>query len=324
MQQRPRTSTRRSRRASLAALVATVTAFGTAGLAMAPAAGAATPLRRRRGRTGGGDRAGSPRRHVPLRPGPQGLPRHRPEPHLEGLVHGRGRRPVGRVLPDRGQHQRRDAAVRRHRRLDVHGRPDPRHDVHRPVPRPQRHGVPRRQHGEERPLPPRHRLHHRPTAEQRGDADDAPPREPPRPAGRLRPVRRDDQRQRRRRGPGHAERRRGHGSRRHLHRAPRARLVRHQDRDDRGQPRLRPAGVRRPPGGPAVLHRVERFRGHRERRPRPARLRPRPGPDVRDGSAGERRPDREGGCPARASVPARPGLLLDAARRRPHRRRERR
>ena len=37
---------------------------------------------------------------------------------LEGLVHGRRRRAQRRLLPDQRQHQHRDAAVRRHRRLE--------------------------------------------------------------------------------------------------------------------------------------------------------------------------------------------------------------
>ena len=41
-----------------------------------------------------------------------------------------GRRAVRRLLPDHRQHQRRDPAVRRHRRLDVHRSADARHDLH--------------------------------------------------------------------------------------------------------------------------------------------------------------------------------------------------
>ena len=63
-------------------------------------------------------RAGLPRRALALRPRAQGLPRHRAQHDVEGLVHGRGRRAERRLLPDGRQHQRRDAAVRRHRRLD--------------------------------------------------------------------------------------------------------------------------------------------------------------------------------------------------------------
>ena len=40
------------------------------------------------------------------------------------------RRPQRRLLPDGRQHERRDAPVHRHRRLDVHRPPDARHDLH--------------------------------------------------------------------------------------------------------------------------------------------------------------------------------------------------
>ena len=72
-----------------------------------------------------------PGRRLVLRSRAQGLPGHRREHDLEGLVHGRGRRPVGRLRAHRRQHERRDAAVRRHRRLDLHRPADPRHDLHR-------------------------------------------------------------------------------------------------------------------------------------------------------------------------------------------------
>ena len=71
-----------------------------------------------------------PRRALAFRPRAQGLPRHGAQHDLEGLVHGRERRPQRRLLPDGRQHERRDAAVRRHRRLDVHRPPDARHDLH--------------------------------------------------------------------------------------------------------------------------------------------------------------------------------------------------
>ena len=74
-------------------------------------------------------RAGLARSTVALRPGTQGLPRHGPQLDLEGVVHGRERRPQRRLLPDDRQHERRDAPVRRHRRIDVHRPPDARHDL---------------------------------------------------------------------------------------------------------------------------------------------------------------------------------------------------
>ena len=75
-------------------------------------------------------RARLARRALALRPRAQGLPRHRAQHDLEGLVHGRGRRAERRLLPDGRQHERRDAAVRRHRRLDLHRPADARHDLH--------------------------------------------------------------------------------------------------------------------------------------------------------------------------------------------------
>ena len=77
------------------------------------------------------DRAGREQRgRLALRPRAQGLPRHRAQHDVEGLVHGRGRRAQRRLLPDGRQHERRDAAVRRHRRLDVHRPAGARHDLH--------------------------------------------------------------------------------------------------------------------------------------------------------------------------------------------------
>ena len=75
-------------------------------------------------------RARRPGRAVALRPCPQGLPGHGSEHGFEGLVHGRRRDPQRRLLPNRRQHQRRDAPVHRHGRRDLHRPPGPRHDVH--------------------------------------------------------------------------------------------------------------------------------------------------------------------------------------------------
>ena len=112
----------------------------------------------RRRRAAGHRRAG---RAVALRPRAQGLRRHRAQPTLEGLVHGRRRRAERRLLPDQRQHQQRDAAVRRHRRLDVHRPADARHDLHGPGARRPRADLPRHRHGQERALQDRHRLHDR-------------------------------------------------------------------------------------------------------------------------------------------------------------------
>ena len=107
-------------------------------------------------------RAGRPGRALALRPRAQGLPRHRPQHDLEGLVHGRERRPQRRLLPDDRQHERRDAPVRRHRRLHVHRPADARHDLHgRGGAQRRRDGVHGDGDGEERQVPDRDRLRHR-------------------------------------------------------------------------------------------------------------------------------------------------------------------
>ena len=100
-----------------------------------------------------GHRSRRSRGHVALRPGPQGLPRHGPQHHVEGLVHGRRRRALRRLLPDHRQHQRRDAAVRRHRRQHLHRPADPRHDLHRGVASTARAWRAGYEHRQERPVP---------------------------------------------------------------------------------------------------------------------------------------------------------------------------
>ncbi len=87
-----------------------------------------------------GRRAGRARVAEPLRPGPQGLRRHRPQRRLEGVVHRRRRRALRRLRADDRQHQRPHAAVRRHRRPQLHRPPEPRPDLHGQQ-RPLRHGV---------------------------------------------------------------------------------------------------------------------------------------------------------------------------------------
>ena len=129
------------------------------------------------GGAGGGRRArpGGPRpspgrcagRAVALRPGPQGLRRDGAQHHVQGLVHGRERRAVRRLRAHRGQHQRRDAAVRGDRRVDVHRPADPRHDVHGRGARPDRDDLPGHQHPAPRRLHAGHRLPHRPAAQTR-------------------------------------------------------------------------------------------------------------------------------------------------------------
>ena len=233
--------------------------------AAAPAARAAAG-RRRAGRA------------VALRPRAQGLRGHRAQHDLEGLVHGRRRRAQRRLLPDQRQHQRRDAAVHRHRRLELHRPADARHDLHGQGDRRPRADLPRDDHGQERALQDRHRLHDRPVAPDgahplevrraEGQAVGLPPLRPPRPDAqrqrrrRQRPTTR--QRRRRRRRPG--QRRRPHAARRHRTPSPQTNAA---NRDyaipvllgARRQPRLRPGD--------------QRLRRPAQRRPRPARRRPR-------------------------------------------------
>ncbi len=100
--------------------------------------------------------ASTNRRSLALRPRPQGLRRHRAQHDLEGLVHGRGRHAQRRLLPDGRQHERRDAPVRRHRRLDVHRPAGARHDLQRRGGRRQRrHGLQGHGDREERRVPDR-------------------------------------------------------------------------------------------------------------------------------------------------------------------------
>ena len=209
-----------------------------------------------------------PRRHgrpVPLRPRPQGLPRHCAQHDVEGLVHGRGRRPQRRLLPDDRQHERRDAPVHGHRRVDVHGSPGARHDLlGRGAARQRRHGLSRDDHREEREVHDRDPVRHRSGAKHRAHAREALPRGrrlPP-----VRPLRPDRERQRR---GWDGERRRRLRDGRHLGGPPGARLLRHRDLDERGEPRLRTAGLRR--GRRGAERGDERARGRAERRPRAAR-----------------------------------------------------
>ena len=126
------------------------------------------PVDHRRGRSRRTRRSGSP---VALRPRPQGLPGHRSQPDVEGLVHGGRRRPQRRLLPDGRQHQRRDAAVHRQRWVDVHRPPGPRHDLHRRRDRGHRwDGLPGDRVREPRHVLDRHRLHHRPGSKHAADA----------------------------------------------------------------------------------------------------------------------------------------------------------
>ena len=83
------------------------------------------------------------------------------------------RRAVRRLRADHRQHQRRDAAVRGDRRVDVHRPADPGHDVHGLRARPDRDVLPGHQHPAPRRLHAGHRLPDRPAAGRRGDADPA-------------------------------------------------------------------------------------------------------------------------------------------------------
>ncbi len=152
-----------------------------------------------RGRPGR-DRPGRPGRTLPLRPRAQGLPRHRSQHDVEGVVHGRKRRPQRRLLPHDRQHECRDAAIRRHRRNDLHGPPDERHELDRPGARPKRHDLQGHEHTCEREVPDRHRLrgrsrHRRDRDESRVQGGGQEERQPT----PLSPLRSDGERKRRRR-----------------------------------------------------------------------------------------------------------------------------
>ena len=118
-----------------------------------------------------------------------------------------------------------------------------------------------------------HRLLHRPAARQRRDAHPAAAAQA---AGRAAASTPGSTATINGNGGGGAarERRRRRRRHRHLHRITGAGLHRHRHRDDRGEPRLRPAGLRRAARRPAVPGRLQRLRRHRQRRPRPARRRP--------------------------------------------------
>ena len=233
-------------------------------------------------------RPGRPGRALALRPRAQGLPRYRPQQDLEGLVHGRERRPQRRLLPDGRQHQRRDPPVRRHRRLHVHRPADAGHDLRGGgASRLRRHGVHRDGDCEERQVSDRDRLRDRSRRQHRGHERQVPAGDRRTPA--VRALRPDGERQRgRRRG----ERRRRPGHDRRFDGRSRARCLRSGHRNERGEPRLRAArlrSARRP-----VLGGHERLRGRGERRARPARRVARADDDVRRGNRRERRPDGEG------------------------------
>ena len=105
----------------------------------------------------------------------------------------------------------------------------------------------------------------------------------------LPPLRSDRERQRRRR---ERERRRRLGDHGHLDRPHGPRRVRPEHGDERGQPRLRAAGLRRPR---RTLRRGdERLRRDRQRRAHAARHLARADDVVHDGEQRQRRPDRAG------------------------------
>ena len=243
--------------------------------------------------------AGRARRAVALRPRPQGLPRHRPQHDLEGLVHGRERRPQRRLLPDDRQHERRDAPVRRHRRRHLHRPADARHDL-RPSSAIHDSGgmackvTATAKRGTYRIAT---EVHHRSRPEHGAHARQLQAEARRLPA--VRALRPDGERQRRRR-PG--ERRRRPGDDRRLDRPSRPRRLRSGHRDERGEPRLRAAGLRRPR---RPVHRgIERLRRRGERRARPARRRARADEDLRRRARRQRRPDRAGRAESATARPS--------------------
>ena len=114
----------------------------------------------------------------------------------------------------------------------------------------------------------------------------------------VRPLRRDGQRQRRRRA---GQRRGGLGDDRRFDRTSRARLVRPGHRDERGEPRLRAARPCRPRR--QALRGDERLRRRRGRRARPAGRRPRDHEPDRRGGRRQRRPDGPRGARGRQGRP---------------------
>ena len=105
----------------------------------------------------------------------------------------------------------------------------------------------------------------------------------------LSPLRSDGERQRRRR---RRERRRRLGDDRHLHRPPDPRRLRPEHGDERGQPRLCPARLRR--ARRSVRRGDQRLRRDRQRRAHAARHLARADDVVHDGEQRQRRAD--GSC----------------------------
>ncbi len=215
-------------------------------------------------------RSGRSRRAEPLRPRPQGLPRHRPEHDEQDLVHGRERRAVRRVRPDRRHHQHRDAAVPGDRRLELHRPAEPRHHVHRRR-RPDRDGLHRDLDGQERRLPPDHHLPHRPGPRQRRHAHDV--HRAHRRGEEVQAVRADGRDRRRQRWRRDLDPRRGWRQRRRRlrrgrpqHRLTRPGLLRHGHRHQRREPRLRGAELPRPARHPGLRRGEQRVRRDAERR----------------------------------------------------------
>ena len=250
----------------------------------------------RHGRSGG---------DVALRPCPQGLRRDGAERALEGVVHGRRRRAQRRLLPDQRQHQQRDAPVRRHGRLDVHGPADPRHDLHGPGARQASADVPGHGEGQERQVPHRHRLPDRP-----GAADGHPALA----ASRRSRAGRSDYKLYARFDPnlnGNGGGAPGNGGAdTGAVERQRARRLGHRHGHQRRQPRLRAARLLR---ARRRLHAgLQRLRGRRERRAHAARRRAQADRDLHRRGARQPRADRPGRPRPRRDVHARAGLRLDA------------
>src|SRR3954470_11343172 len=254
---------------------------------------------RRTRRTAGHRRAGCA---VALRPGAQGLRGHRAQHDLEGVVHGRQRRAERRLLPNQRQHQRRDAAVPRQRRLELHRPADARHDLHGPGDGRPSADLPCHDDGQERALQDRHRLHHRPLAPDRAHPLEV--RRAEGPAVRLRPVRPsrpDAQRQRRRRQRDDRQRRRRRRRAGQRGRAHGARRLGRGDEKLGREPRLRHPGPLGAGRQPRLAPGDQRLRRPAQRRPRPARQEPHALRAARQRRARQRRAGR-----ARAARPRRP------------------
>ena len=165
--------------------------------------------------------------------------------------------------------------------------------------------------GQGRPVQHRDHLRHRPEPERRPDAArlHAQAQAQQHRSAAVRALRPDRERQwRRRRG----QWRGGHGNRRRHERPSDPRGLRPGHRDQRRQPGLRPAGLRRPRR--PVRRGFRRVRRLGERRPRAARRLPHADPDPSRRPRGQRRRDGAAGPRRQRQDPAGPRVRRDRRR----------